>query len=809
MTTTKTLAFATAAFVAAATCLWAAPEASEPQKPAEPTTFGEAYKLAQTLRGKKQKEEAAAMALKAAELAQKPDDKATALWYRGDIYWDKNTRDIQEKYGLEALAVEGISPARRVSSVKDILAKIYVEQGAKGLEKARNLVKATLEHPSMSNATHRIDISAALANVEFENFKVDDARGRLAALESISSLTTADKAQILRARTELEKKIGDYAAACALLKRIYDDKAQNPKARLDAATYAIWFLREDNKQEEALALARAFFDDSSVEVGGKHERLADTIVRTEVSLKRIDAARKAIAALAARKPADARGAAAIDRAVASLTYFVDFAEGKFEACRAAILADPGKYRGTTETKDLSTVFFNRGEYAKAAEIGALFWNRPSVPWGHDHFFRSIPVAYWRSGNPKGAAEILRGQAETMTGVSEGRRLGFKMAAKFYENGSLSKGDARGMTTKVEPKVARDAFQEAAKQLVSIGKIEEPRMLYEMRKALFVPHRRNIAPVRYVRNAPTDVGSWKASGLATEKNRNVCDMKFGKQNAERLITDVAVARGDKVNASGEAEDDRPIAWFWVCYDEYGIHLMFEHYDPKFADVLLGKAGAIGYEMYFGVDELGPAFQFGINPSLKEFEYCPPWNSPHKYFRRLENYADFSTRPSDEGYATAMNISWALVYDRLPDNGSEWPFEMICWARNGGVTWGGTDIWQRSEWGHWRFEGFTPQVRAAIRRQIIYKALKRYRGARNFASGGVIGKWQDAELGDPAFYAERLAPLVAKLDGYAKLAEGEIDDKLAEKLFFEVVPGWYDFGYEASELRSDYLLEQLTQ
>lgn len=805
----KTLAFASAALLAAVSCLWAAPETAEPQKPAEPATFGEAYKLAQTLRGKGQKEEAAAMALKAAELATRPDDKATALWYRGDIYWNKNTRDIQEKYGLEALSVEGISPARRVFSVKDILTKIYVEQGAEGLEKARSLVEAALAHPSMSNATYRIDVSAALANVEFENFKVDDARARLAALEGVPSLTSADKAQLLRARADIEKKVGDYPAACALLKRIYEDKAQQPKTRLDAVLGAIALMRDDNKREEALALARAFFDDSSVEVGGKHERLADTIVRTEVSLKRIDAARKAIAALAVRKPDDERGAAAIDRAVASLTYFVDFAEGKFEACRAAILANPGKYRGTTETKDLSTVFFNRGEYAKAAEIGSLFWNKPSVPWGHDPFFRSIPVAYWRSGNPKGAAEFLRGQAETMTGVSEGRRLGFKMAAKFYESGSLSKGDARGMASKVEPKVARDAFQEAAKQLVSIGKIEEPRMLYEMRKALFVPHRRNIAPVRYVRNAPTDVGSWKASGLATEKNRNVCDVKFGKQNAERLITDVAVARGDKVNASGEAEDDRPIAWFWVCYDEYGIHLMFEHYDPKFADVLLGKAGAIGYEMYFGVDDLGPAFQFGINPSLKEFEYCPPWNSPHKYFRRLEDYADFSTRPSDEGYATAMNISWALVYDRLPDNGSEWPFEMICWARNGGVTWGGTDIWQRSEWGHWRFEGFTPQVRAAIRRQIIYKALKRYRGARNFASGGVIGKWQDAELGDPVFYGERLAPLVAKLDGYAKLAEGEIDDKLTEKLFSEAVPGWYDFGYEASELRSDYLLEQLTQ
>ncbi len=806
---TRTLAFAAAALLVATSFLHAAPEVAEPQKPAEPATFGEAYKRAQELRGKGQKEEAAAMSLKAAELAQKPDDKATALWYRGDVYWNKNTRDIHEQYALEALAVEGISPARRVFSVKDILAKIYVEQGEKGLEKARELVESTLAHPSMSNATHRIAVVTALANVEFENFRVDDARARLAQLDSLPSLTVADKAQVLQARADLEKKCGNYAAACTLLEKIYKDKTQTPKAQLDAAVSAIRLLDEDNRREEALALARSLFDDTELQVGGKDERLADAMVRTEVALKRPDAARQTIAKLAARKPADERGAAAIERTVAMLTYFVDFTEGKFEACRAAILAHPDKFRGVNEAKDLSTVFFNRGEYAKAAEIGILFWNKPSIPWGNEKFFRSIPVAYWRAGDAKGAAAFLLGQAETMTGVSEGRRLGYRIAAKFYEKGSLSKGDVKGMTAKVAPKVAKDAFQEAAKQLVSIGRTEEPRMLYDMRNALFVPHRRNIAPARYVKNAPTDVGSWKASGLATEKTRNVCNVKFGKENAERLITDVAVARGDKVNASAEEMGDRPIAWFWVCYDEYGIHLLFEHYDPKFADALLGKAGAVGYEMYFAVDDLGPVFQFGINPKLRNFEYCPPWNSPHKYFRRLEDYADFSSRPSDEGYATAMNIAWTLVYDRLPENGSEWPFEMICWARSGGVTWGGTDIWQRSEWGHWRFEGFTPQVRAAIRRQIVYKALSRYRDERNFARGGRIGKWQDAELGDSAFYGEKMKPLVEKLDAYVSMADGNLDDKLVDKLFNEAVPAWFDFEYEVAALRADYLLEDLTK
>ena len=65
------------------------------------------------------------------------------------------------------------------------------------------------------------------------------------------------------------------------------------------------------------------------------------------------------------------------------------------------------------------------------------------------------------------------------------------------------------------------------------------MLGEMRQALFVHQPRNIAPVRYVANAPTDAGSWLASGLMTPENRNVCNKRIGKEAAERLITDVNV------------------------------------------------------------------------------------------------------------------------------------------------------------------------------------------------------------------------------------------------------------------------------
>ena len=93
--------------------------------------------------------------------------------------------------------------------------------------------------------------------------------------------------------------------------------------------------------------------------------------------------------------------------------------------------------------------------------------------------------------------------------------------------------------------------------------------------------------------------------------------------------------------------------------------------------------------------------------------------------------------------------------------------------------------------------------------MYNALARYNAEKNIATGGVIGKWKDTELGDPEFYEQCLKPLVEKLDAAAKDAEGEPDDATVLRLFAEVVPQWYDFRYYASELRTKYLSERFVR
>ena len=561
-------------------------------------------------------------------------------------------------------------------------------------------------------------------------------------------------------------------------------------------------MNRDDRTADAVKTLRAAQADKTIAPRHKEVVVANALVPAYLALKDYKSAAAAVAELRATKvPANDKGyPKEIEKKALELEFAIAVAQDDLERARRIVLQS----QNAKQLGDLAGRFAGRGQYAKAVELYELWW--PTQPgwmsWMHIDEMKGAVIAYWRAGKRAELAKLLDETVQKMPRVDENRKLGCRIAAECFRNGRLTKGDVERIVAGMDPKLVRDGIPYGAGLLVEVGLYEEPKMLGEMRQALFVHLPRNVAPVRYIANAPTDAGSWFASGLMTPENRNICDRKFGKAAAERLITDVNVIRGGKEEGEG-AEAEAVDSWFYVCYDEQGVHLLFEHNDAKVAEVVRGKTRPTDYEMYLAIGEGEQVYQFGVNPLKREFDYCPNWNSPHKKFRRLSDYADFSTRPTDYGFATAMNISWDLAYHVLPENGTTWPFEMIHWSRSGGITWGGTDIWQVSNWGRWRFEGMTDEVKAKIHRILMYKALARYNAEKNIAVGGVIGKWKDPELGDPAFYDACLKPLVEKLDAAAKDAEGEPDDATVERLFRDAVPQWYDFKYYASEVRTKYL------
>lgn len=348
---------------------------------------------------------------------------------------------------------------------------------------------------------------------------------------------------------------------------------------------------------------------------------------------------------------------------------------------------------------------------------------------------------------------------------------------------------------------------AGKFAVSLNENDLAEKIYAERQKLFAPAKRNQLTIRYVKNAPTDVGAWLNSPLLKDPaNRADVTNQYGEKEAANLVTDV-MAAGRNVGSSDVQADKE--TYFYVCYDEYGLHLFFVGVDSKVKDVMAGRLGGSGYEMYIALGENAPSYQWLFSQPESKFDVVPPWNSPHEYYRHFGNFVDITSRPIENGIATAMNFSWELAYDRLPKNGDLWPFEIIRWTRGGGVTWGGKSVWQIGNWGRLKFDGMTPEVLREIRKIIIYKALARYNRQKSAHAGGKIAIAKDAELGDPEFYEKALKPEVDRLDELAKLVTDDMDDATIEKLWVEAVPAWFDFQYKADKIRTQYLRQRFIE
>ena len=111
--------------------------------------------------------------------------------------------------------------------------------------------------------------------------------------------------------------------------------------------------------------------------------------------------------------------------------------------------------------------------------------------------------------------------------------------------------------------------------------------------------------------------------------------------------------------------------------------------------------------------------------------------------------------------------------------------------------------RSAFGALVFEGITPKAAAAIRRIILKKAADAYWNAMSARSNGCIEFWKDPELGDPAFYAECIAPLVARLDPYAGRVKPDMTDEDVMDVYENAAKDWLNIEFIVSDLRRRYL------
>ena len=198
----------------------------------------------------------------------------------------------------------------------------------------------------------------------------------------------------------------------------------------------------------------------------------------------------------------------------------------------------------------------------------------------------------------------------------------------------------------------------------------------------------------------------------------------------------------------------------------------------------------------------------------------WNSSynHRQWRQLDQHGktnfDIKTEKvyTEDGYIVYMFVAWDKFYDKLPEKGDTWDFENVHWSRFGGNSWNGLKtIHGRSTWGKLAFDISDDQM-LQIKRNLIIKARQAYLKEKRTSGRyhGAIDRWaNDKYVGDPAFYNEKVAPLIQKLDSYLPLVTADMSDETVDKLFFEAVPAWNEIRYTIEDLRREYLEEKLSK
>ena len=244
------------------------------------------------------------------------------------------------------------------------------------------------------------------------------------------------------------------------------------------------------------------------------------------------------------------------------------------------------------------------------------------------------------------------------------------------------------------------------------------------------------------------------------------------------------------------------------DEWGIHFRLEVFDEKAAEIAQGFVSAGSLEAYLAPGANTPYYAF-----LHSFEtggmtvYNPVYSQPDH--REIDEKDRANCREevvcTAESVVLYFAVSWKTFATRIPTAEATWEFEPMFWGRKGNCSWNGLrTIHGRSSWGRLVF-ALSDADRRRILRPVIVAARKAYEAEKR--PTGACGRWQNAEVGDPAFYESVLKPLVERLDAAAARVSADMDDATVDELATSALSAWHNFKFEVQRLRADYLLRGL--
>ncbi len=384
-----------------------------------------------------------------------------------------------------------------------------------------------------------------------------------------------------------------------------------------------------------------------------------------------------------------------------------------------------------------------------------------------------------------------------------------------------KGDEAALLKAVRDADAKFAGELAPKTRVSrierigvassIGAREAlSRALAAFRKSLFVPAPKREYVVHYSETPITGLAAWDT--VAPKPESQLMDRQYGG-SMDFLVTDVATGnRGEGIGTEKAAKDAAAPSIEIVC-DAFGIHFRFEASDEKALQMASGFLGGGSYEAYVAPGENQPYYcllmDVSPNASLSIFNTTYSTAGHRRIKNDDRNLYKSETAFTDHSAISYIMLSWNAFATLIPANGTVWEFENVHWGRADKAAWNGTEsIHGRSTWGRLVFD-MPEKARIEILKRVIFAVRKSYLSAKGAGGMGVIDRWRDSALGDPAFYNECLAPLVAELDSYLPLVKVDMGDEDVIKVAEEALPRWRDIGFEVARLRARYLADKLAE
>ncbi|MCG3148624.1 MAG: hypothetical protein PCFJNLEI_02069 [Verrucomicrobiae bacterium] len=354
-------------------------------------------------------------------------------------------------------------------------------------------------------------------------------------------------------------------------------------------------------------------------------------------------------------------------------------------------------------------------------------------------------------------------------------------------------------TNLNPDQQAKLYADAAKIFMRARNYAVAKALGQQADSLFRAIPQYVYDCHFMDQSPFGVSGWQNSDIVKDPSRRESRFEeYNKKAAALLINDVNLMRD---TGAGDAKPAN--IHFFMAADPRGWHIYVQCQDDQVEQVLAGLTRGGTLEMYFAPGQGECYYQWMLPLPAGQIQFIP-WTSPHRRYRKLDDYLKTEIAPVPGGFGVYLMIPWELIYDKLPHANERWTFGLVNWSRHGGFTWGSGQVHELNKFGRVQFTGIE-KYRPAIERALVMKAYAKYKTTAATAATF----WNDEVKGDQVFFAKILKPKIDQLNEPGKLVKPELTAADATRLFATVVPDWMEFEYLVGELRRAYLTEQLLQ